>query len=233
MTVDPDERARRIGWMRAGTELFQRTLDALDDDELAGASLLDGWSRAHVVGHLARNADALLNLLAWARTGVESPMYPSPEARESGIRDSAARPAAELRLELATSVARLDAAIAAMTEPQWQGGVRTAQGRAVTGAEVPWMRTREVWVHAVDLAAAASFADLPTDVGAALLTDAFGFAVTRPDCPPVTVRATDADFGLATGEGGPLVEASLVQLLPWALGRPGAPAGWPSLPRWL
>ena len=31
-------------------------------------SALPGWTRAHVLTHLARNADAMVNLLTWART---------------------------------------------------------------------------------------------------------------------------------------------------------------------
>ena len=38
-------------------------------------------------------------------------------------------------------------------------------------AETPWMRSREVMVHAVDLATGLTFADLPEDFLAALRAD--------------------------------------------------------------
>jgi len=52
--------------------------------------------------------------------------------------------------------------------------VMTAQGRTVPAAEVPWMRSREVYVHAVDLATGLSFADLPAGFLAALCGDVVG-----------------------------------------------------------
>ena len=36
---------------------------ALSDEQLRGPSLLPGWSRGHVLSHIARNADGLSNLL--------------------------------------------------------------------------------------------------------------------------------------------------------------------------
>lgn len=54
---------------------------------------------------------------------------------------------------------------------QWERSVVTAQGRTVPASETPWMRSREVMVHAVDLRTGISFADLPDDFLAALRTD--------------------------------------------------------------
>lgn len=236
--MDRDELNQRIGWMRDGTELLVRTVRALPDEEYGAPSLLAGWTRAHVLGHLARNSDALLNLLSWARTGVESPMYPSPAAREAGISESAAQPPARLREDFLSGIERLDDGVRQLPDEAWQGMVRTARGRPVPGAEVPWMRVREVWVHAVDLAAGASFADVPTDVGSALLIDAFSFAARHPAAPDVRVQATDADLELRLGDGDPPAEvrAPVRELLPWALGRTAlmrAGTDWPDLPPWL
>lgn len=38
-----------------------------------------------------------------------------------------------------------------LPDANWTHEVRTAQGRTVPASETVWMRTREVWVHAVDL----------------------------------------------------------------------------------
>jgi hypothetical protein len=54
---------------------------------------LPGWSRGHVLTHLARNADGGRRLLVWARTGVESFEYASLQA---GRRRSRRVPAAAL-----------------------------------------------------------------------------------------------------------------------------------------
>lgn len=75
--MDRQDKSVTLPWMGAGTEFLLRAVGALPDDALADPSRLPGWTRAHVVGHLARNADALTRLATWARTGVETPMYGS------------------------------------------------------------------------------------------------------------------------------------------------------------
>jgi maleylpyruvate isomerase len=60
------------------------------------SSLLPGWTRGHVLTHLARNADGGSRLLTWARTGTPSAEYPSLEARATQIEAGAGRSAAEL-----------------------------------------------------------------------------------------------------------------------------------------
>jgi maleylpyruvate isomerase len=230
---------QRLAWLKAGNELFAGALAELPDDGFAEPCLLPGWSRAKLLGHVARNADALCNLLHWAATGIETPMYPSPDAREQGIVASATQSPQQLRDDVATTTARLDRSIAELPEAAWQAPVRTAQGRSVPGAEVPWMRVRELFVHAVDLDGPVSFDDVPVELAAELLADAFRFAVRKPACPQVRVLASDAEFDQLLGDNDrcPVVRAPVRQLLPWALGRPRlapAEAGtWPVLPAWL
>ena len=81
----------------------QRFLDSaadLTDANLAEPRLLPGWTRAHVMAHVARNADSLINLLNWARTGVETRQYASPDEREAGIEAGAKLPLAELHTDV-------------------------------------------------------------------------------------------------------------------------------------
>jgi uncharacterized protein (TIGR03083 family) len=160
-------------WMQQGTLLLTER-PSLDDRALAEASALPGWSRKHVLAHLAANADALGNLIRWAATGRPSPMYASPAERAAGIEQGSRLPADELAEWLRRSAAELERAMMRLTELQWQAPVVTAQGRTVPAAEVPWMRSREVWVHAVDLAAGTSFADLPASFVTALCDDVTG-----------------------------------------------------------
>ena len=79
-------------WAADGTRLVVAALADLRDDGFPAPSLLPGWTRAHVVAHLARNAEALTRLATWARTGVETPMYVSPEQRDAEIETSARQP---------------------------------------------------------------------------------------------------------------------------------------------
>ncbi|HEX2301338.1 MAG TPA: maleylpyruvate isomerase N-terminal domain-containing protein, partial [Pseudonocardiaceae bacterium] len=82
-----------LAWVANGQVLLEQAVAGLD--ELSGPSRLPGWTRGHVVTHLARNAEGLTRLLTWARTGVETPMYPSREARAADIEAGAGRPPAE------------------------------------------------------------------------------------------------------------------------------------------
>lgn len=89
-----------------------------------------------MIAHVARNADALVNLLAWARTGVETPMYASPESRDADIATTASLPPAALRADLIEARTRLAEAVEQLSETAWVAQVRTAQGRTVPAREV-------------------------------------------------------------------------------------------------
>lgn len=233
-----------LGWIRDGTALFEATVAAVRDADLAAPSLLPGWSRAHVIAHVARNADALVNLLTWARTGTETPMYASAEARDAAIQTGAQQPASQLRADLHSAHVRLAEALAGLPVDRWPALVRTASGRTVPATQVAWMRTREVWVHVIDLDADATFADVPLSMLTALLDDAVAAFAARDDVPAVRLRANDADrrWQLGGGDGAvPVVSGPAAGLAAYVLGRPtheellttGGAAAPPQLPAWL
>ncbi|MFL5993021.1 MAG: maleylpyruvate isomerase family mycothiol-dependent enzyme [Streptomyces sp.] len=227
-----------------GTAAFEAAVHRLTDPGFTRPSSLPGWSRAHLVAHVARNADALVNLLTWARTGVETPMYASGDQRAHEIEEGARRPAAELRAQLLAADDRLAAELAALPDDRWAATVRTARGREVPASQVPWMRVREVWVHAVDLNIDTGFDDVPHEVCAALLDDVTAAFRAHPDCAPVELRAKDADrtwlLGAPAGAEPVVVSGDLPSLAAYATGRPVPgplyPTGGGSLPKppaWL
>ncbi|MFC0437619.1 maleylpyruvate isomerase family mycothiol-dependent enzyme [Kutzneria buriramensis] len=177
-------------WTDVGTKLFLATLDGLADAELDAPSLLPGWSRRHVVAHVHHNAEALRRLVSWAETGVENRMYANPEQRAAEIEASAVLPAATLRALVTHSADRLAADFDALPAEVWSHKVITAQGRTVLAVEIPWMRAREVAVHAVDLDAGAGFADLPNDLTAALVADAVAKQNTHGNLPGLAAWLT-------------------------------------------
>jgi maleylpyruvate isomerase len=231
----------RLELMREGEVFFLVRLDGLSDDELFAPSALPDWSRAHVVSHFSRNAAALINLLDWARTGVATPMYPSVEARSEGIEAGARQSAVALRAEAAERSARLLAATAAMPAGAWDGEIRTALGRETTGAEVPWMRIRENWVHAVDLDAGATVDEFPPRVVVDLLDEVTGFVAGRDGCPAAILDATDTGRDWRIGLEGDAVTLTGTQaaLLAWLIGRSegegveSSDGVAPAAPRWL
>ena len=92
-------------WWRDGEQALRATVGAIPDAALDQPSRLPGWTRQTLLAHVTRNADALVNLLAWASTGVPTPMYASPTARDAEIRQTAALPPADLRAEFRASQA--------------------------------------------------------------------------------------------------------------------------------
>jgi maleylpyruvate isomerase len=158
-------------WMDHGTKLFLDSVSGLADAELDEDSTLPGWTRRHVVAHVHFNAEALRRLAAWAATGVETPMYASKLQRAEEIEHGATLPARELREYVAQSAEALADDLGRLTPEAWTAEVVTAQGRRVPATEIVWMRTREVAVHAVDLRAGVTFADLPEDLVEAVLVD--------------------------------------------------------------
>ena len=163
--------ATAFAWVTEGTALCRKAIDGLDEESFGAPSQLPGWSRKHLVAHLALNAEALGNLLHWARTGERTPMYSSQEQRNADIESGAKLPGGRLAAWFEESGHTLAGAMAAMTEQQWQAEVVTAQGRAVPASETVWMRSREVMVHAVDLGTGVRFADLPERFNAELRDD--------------------------------------------------------------
>jgi len=225
-----------LSWMRDGEAHVLGYVAQLDDAALAAPSQLPGWDRAHVVGHLARNADALQNLVTWARTGIETPMYPSVEARAGGIEDAAAQDGDTLRSDVVAASERLMAALDALAGETWDAPIRTARGRPITAAEIPWMRVRENWVHAVDLGTGATFADMPAGAVDRLVDEVAGGLAGREDCPRVTLTAADRDparrwtIGPEDGDATE-VSGAAAGLLAWLIGRD--PGDYPPVPPWL
>ena len=226
------------GWMQHGTALFMSQTD-LGDRALGEPSALPGWSRRHLLAHVAANADALGNLVRWAATGEPTPMYASPADRAAGIERGRQLPAGDLKAWLRRSADALEEAMARLSGQQWQAPVLTAQGRSVPATEVPWMRSREVYVHAVDLATGLSFADLPAGFLTALCDDVTGKRGKDPG-PALVLAATDTGgqwklpgTGEAVTLAGPLAEITAyltgrANRLTTAGGEPA-----PVLPPWL
>lgn len=63
--------------LTSATDQLLEDIDALPDAAVSRASLLPGWTRGHVLTHLARNAEGGTRLLGWARTGIPSYEYES------------------------------------------------------------------------------------------------------------------------------------------------------------
>ncbi|WP_433367979.1 maleylpyruvate isomerase family mycothiol-dependent enzyme [Streptosporangium sp. CA-115845] len=240
MTGGDTARIRSLEWMERGTDLLAGALDRLADADLDGTTPLPGWSRRHLVAHLGFNAAALRRLASWARTGEPNPMYASPEQRAAEIAEGASWPAGRLRDLVSKHSAGLLADLAALDDRQWGAPVVTAQGRTVPASEIPWLRVREVAVHAVDLDAGVAFADLPVDLCEELLSDVAARRSVKGDDPALSLVSATGRTWSVDGPGTPVrVGGEPGELARWLTGRGagtltdehGAPP--PALTAWL
>lgn len=235
----PRTPARPLAWMEDATALFVDTAIGLDDDDLSAGTALPGWTRRHVVAHVAFNARALQRLASWARTGRRQPMYDSAEQRAAEIDEGATWSAGRLRELVTASAVELAADLDQLDDDAWQAEVVTAQGRTVPATEIPWMRTREVAVHAVDLDAGIGFADLPDDLCEALVDDVAARRSSQGKDPALVLRSTTGRRWEVVSEGPPTsVTGTPAQLAQWLTGRGESgldadPGPLPSLTAWL
>src|SRR6476659_1888893 len=132
-----------------------RTVDRLEEAAWAQPSGLPGWTRAHVVAHLALNAEALAAVLRGLLSAEPTPMYRSQDARDADIEELAAAAPSELRARLLAGTTEIADAIAAT--PEDLGGTRIERvpggDRTFPAGAVPGMRLREVEIHHADLRA--------------------------------------------------------------------------------
>lgn len=223
------------GWCREGTDRLAAAVDGLDDAGFAAPSALPDWTRAHVLGHLARNAEALQRLTVWAATGVETPMYTGPEQRAADIESSATLDPEVLRVQFRETAADLEKAMDGLDGQSWQATIRSALGRVMPATQIPWMRVREVWLHAIDLGTGVETASFPADVVDALLADIGAVVGAKPTTPPLLVRLTDRDrelrLGPAEAPDPRVVSATAADALAWISGR--ATSDLPALPPWI
>ncbi len=219
---------------RATARLLE-TAGSLDGDPSA-PSLLPGWTRGHLLTHVARNADGLVNLLNWARTGVRTPQYASWEQRESDIAAGADRPWDLLLDDVRDSGARFAAAAEALDLGDWTVQLDLPNGPQ-PAALIPWRRLREVEVHHVDLAGPYTPADWPEAFAHRVLHEvAHGL-----DGVSLTLYPTELGHPVQVGSGGPpSVAGPAYALAAWLAGRsPGAelavtPVGpLPPVPEWI
>ncbi|MHB1533582.1 MAG: AMP-binding protein [Acidimicrobiales bacterium] len=237
------EVAVTVGWVDEGSQLLLEALERLSDDDLGLPTALPGWTRAHLLAHLARNAEALGRLLTWARTGVETPMYAGPAQRDADIEAGAAAPGMLLRAEVASSARALDLALSRFPSASWSAKVRSASGRLIPAAEIPWMRAREVWLHTVDLRAPGQEVVLPEPLALTLINDVCGGFDKRQDAPAFTLRTTAGGVaGRVQGQAGApsiSIEGTPSDLALWLTGRSDGArltrltAPLPVLPAWL
>jgi len=146
--MDP---AQAIQLCRIAHTRLRATAERITDEQARSPSRLPGWTVAHVLTHLARNADGHVRRLDGALRGEDVPRYPGGSAqRTDEIDQGALRRAADIVADLNTSQRRLELVWDRSVAAGWPHAELLGDDHWLTTAS-PVRRLREVEVHHVDL----------------------------------------------------------------------------------
>jgi len=106
---------------------FLGTAQALTDDELHDALALPGWTRAHVLTHVAQAADSRTGLLRAAQAGRVGQQYSAAEASAEAINAGAGRPPAVIRADAHRAVQECLTAVREHPAPLWDAPARAGE----------------------------------------------------------------------------------------------------------
>ncbi|WP_327730262.1 maleylpyruvate isomerase family mycothiol-dependent enzyme [Streptomyces sp. NBC_00487] len=221
------DHARDLASVCEATDRLLSAVGELDNAAVTQPSRLPGWTRGHVLAHLARNADALTNVLEGR------PMYVSGEARDADIERDAPRPLKAQLADVRDSAGRFQDA--ASVSGDWSRTVELRNGVTDSASRVPFRRWIEVEIHHVDLGIGYELEDLPEEFAQReinFLTDRFR---NHPGVPALMIRQDDGrmiptgavegvtEEQLDSGYRPPLpdltVTGSRADLLGWLAGR--------------
>ncbi|MFF5030174.1 maleylpyruvate isomerase family mycothiol-dependent enzyme [Streptomyces collinus] len=224
--------------LAAAADRLLAAIDGLTDAGAAAPSRLPGWTRGHVLSHLAAQAPALERLLAWARTGVETPQYASRAARDAEIENGSRLPAAALVSRVRDSANHWQATVESLPEKAWDATIRPFTGELCTPRRILVIRLRELALHLVDLDLGHEIDDIPPGVRDIVLDDVLGYYAQADGVPTFTLRDADGTPVARFGDGGPDVSGEPSDLLAWLSGRSDgtaltAPGELPDLPPWI
>jgi maleylpyruvate isomerase len=152
----------------------QRLLDAarvLPEPDLRAPSMLPGWTRAHVLAHLARGADAVRGLLIGARVQQHRPAYASAQAREAALETSAAQAPKDLMTDLAASAMALRTVVRQLPDEAWSFRVQIPDSEPFPAAGLLARRLVEVELHHCDLGIGYDAASWPASFAQAQLPE--------------------------------------------------------------
>jgi len=208
------DHADDLASVQAATERLLSAAAALDNAAVTQSSRLPGWTRGHVLAHLARNADALVNVLEGR------PMYASAEARDADIERDAPRPLDAHLADVRESAERFRAAGAAPAD--WSREVELRNGVTDRAERVPFRRWVEVALHHVDLGIGYELEDLPADFTEREIAFLAARFDGHRDVPPTALATEDGRTWTTGGgaDGGPVtVGGTAADLLGWLAGR--------------
>ena len=219
--VATDQLETLRGLVTGATQRLLGDTISVDDQAWREPSRLPGWTRGHVATHIARQADGIVRLTEWARSGERQNMYVSAEQREADIEDGSGRSGLELQIDLDTTAGRLGDAFEALDhDDAWDAVVELRGGLRVPARLLPLTRLIEVVIHHVDLDIGYQVSDIEPPIAEWLLEWCAFRLGNRDDFPRLDLTS-DSGFKIAVGSAGePIaISGSSANLLGWLMSR--------------
>ena len=205
LEADP---AAAIELCRAAHARLVATVDRITDQVVRSPSRLPGWTVAHVLTHLARNADGHVRRLQGALGGEDVPRYPGGTAQRDGdIDEGARRPALAIVADLSTAQHQLEDVWDRSEGAGWPHAELRGDDQWPTTSS-PVRRLREVEVHHVDLGLGYQPSDWPEDYIAWELPVLLATV-------PARVQRTDDARDLVAWLSGRRPAPAAIELDPW------------------
>jgi maleylpyruvate isomerase len=171
-----------IAGCRAAQAELDRRLQGLTEVAIRRPSRLPDWSVAHVLAHIARNADSVVRRLRGCIEGEVRDQYAGGKpGRAAEIEQTAALPVGQLLADVHSSSARVEETIESMPSDAWERLSRSVGGELVPAHRVVYSRWREVEVHHVDLGLGYTPADWPAPLVEQWLPDLLARLPDRAD----------------------------------------------------
>lgn len=187
----------------------------LAEEDVPASSLLPGWTRGHVLAHLAGISNAMARQLEFAARGETVELYDGgQEGRTKAIEMAAGHTLTEHLADLDSALERAMRAFDSLDAGGWQVPISYRGGVVQDGGFALW---RELVIHASDLktglgpeAWSRPFCEHLFDFLAARVPDGQRFVLQPLGLPPVTV---------GTGNRSIVINGMLTDIAAWLAGR--------------
>ncbi|MFE4195546.1 maleylpyruvate isomerase family mycothiol-dependent enzyme [Paenarthrobacter sp. NPDC056912] len=135
--------------LHKAADVVTRLLAKLDESSIAQPSGLPGWTRGHVLAHLAGISNAMARQLEYARRGETVELYDGGmDGRTKAIDLAAGHSLAQHTESVGAALASALAAFDALEPDDWQARIAYRDGTVFDGGLALW---RELTIHASDL----------------------------------------------------------------------------------
>lgn len=196
---------------------FLTVVGGLNEQDLRAPSLLPGWSRGHVIAHVALNGEAYRGALRSVIAGEPACMYASAEARDRDIDVLAAASADELVARCGRVAAELLPLFDRLGPEHAEAVVsRLPDGTGMTfpADQALEKRLGEVWIHLADLGTPSfSHHDWPAPFSSSLVATRAGRH------PEWAFEASDTEDRWGASASALVISGAVADLAWWLTGR--------------